>query len=150
MCSGNHQFIGPLHTAKSTAFRIIGKPVHSGFDRITQNQSPPMDYVRQYRRSGCHGCVRPWVATPPSRSVTATALYEFGSLLAPVRPHILMRNSSYCWIIGFAHSLLDHISEPCIMFARLALALDELAHELTYNLRCWPVQSLSCRQKLVP
>ena len=35
------------------------------------------------------------------------------------------------------------------MFARLALTLDELAHELTYDLRCWAIHSLRCRQKLV-
>jgi hypothetical protein len=62
------------------------------------------------------------------RSVAAT-FEEFGPLPTPVGPHIIIRNTNYGRIVGFAHRLLDLALEPFNILAR-----DELTFEPR---RCW-------------
>ena len=113
------------------------------------NQLPPTDYVRQNIRFDFHDCVPPRIAKSPSRSATAAAFDKLSPPPAPLRQDILIWNTHCRRIIGFTHCLLDLATKPCVMFARLLLTLDEIAHEFTYDLRSWPIHSLRRRQKLI-
>jgi hypothetical protein len=57
--------------------------------------------------------------------------------------HSVMRNTGARIVQGFLHLQ----SKPGVMLPHLALALDEIAHELTYELRSWPVGRLGLAMK---
>src|SRR5271157_1367615 len=134
-CPGRGQYVPPrgVRPRRRSAFES-----HHAYDR------PPSDCRRRRRSQVRPNRCAPKDAIRPSRpNLLVCHPVDDGSGFSH---HRIMRNA---WA-RIVEGLLHLGTEPSVMVPRLTLALDELVHELAYDLRGRPVHRLGFGRKGIP